>query len=405
MGFNRSFWLATLATGLFFFALQITFPILPLFITDALGASESLIGLSILLPTLVGISFRLPAGSWSDRYGRRPLMFIGLVVFTAYLAVSAIAKTVEVFLFSRVLFGVGLAIFTTVVKAYVGDVVPPERRGEAFGINTSAFSLALIFGPITGEILKNEFGFTVAFGFGAVLGAIAALVILQLPKDPPQEKGENIWRKTQQAMSLTGTRAALLTALTGAGTFAIIFVYFPVFAEERNIAAQAPSVLSNITISIGFIIFALVGVVATPRYGRFSDHHGRSIPIIMGIIIVIPGIVMMALATNIWVIYASVGVISLGASGIRSMMDALVQDACPPELRGVGTALLFGFWDVGIGVQSQVFGMLIEAGGFDWVFALLIGIVLLVGLNAVFLSYRAASERKTTYKQPLTPLA
>jgi hypothetical protein len=88
-------------------------------------------------------------------------------------------------------------------------------------------------------------------------------------------------------------------------------------------------------------------------------------------------------------------------------MDALMQDACPRELRGTGAAVLFATWDIAIGVESQVLGMAIDLSGFDLMYGIVAATLVFGGVMAIRLSYQVSWERMTTYKQefPVFPPA
>lgn len=405
MGFSKGFWLVTISSAFFFFSVQMTFPLIPLFVTSELKAAESLIGTAVLLATVSALVLRLPSGLLTDRYGRRLVMIWGAVLGVLYPVSMALSTSVGVFMLSRLVHGVGLAVYTTAIKAYIADVVPVDRRGEAFGVNTSAFSLALILGPLTGEALKNAFDFRISFIAGAFLAGIALLLLFFLPKeDEIANDGVSMLGGAGEVLRLRGAWAAIMTAFAGGGLFAAFFVYFPLYAERLNYAADAPPAIRNITISLAFSLFAIITLFAMPRAGKYSDRHGRVAALIPGIIFSLPGVVVLAIAGNLWLAYVGIAIYSLGFSAIRAMMDALMQDATPHWLRGTGAAVLFGAWDLSIGIMSQIMGMAIERFSFDAMYGLAIAFTILFGLWAIWLSRRVERERITTYKTEFPPL-
>jgi MFS family permease len=116
------------------------------------------------------------------------------------------------------------------------------------------------------------------------------------------------------------------------------------------------------------------------------------------VIVCLPGIILLARAGNLWIAYVAIAIIGVGFSFLRSMMDALMQDACPRELRGTGAAVLFAAWDIAIGIESQVLGAAIDISGFDMMYGIVVVTLILSGLLAIRLSYQVSRERMTTYK-------
>ncbi len=399
------FWLATLASVFYFFAIQMTFPLVPLFVQDDLGAAESFVGTAVLVVTIAEVMLRLPSGAWSDRAGRRKVMLVGVFLGVLYPVSLALTTSREIFLAGRFLHGLSLAIYLTAMKAYIADVVPPGQRGEAFGINTSGFSLALILGPLSGEALMNAFGFRAAFWVGAVLSLGALVFTLMLPRREERITSDvTLWRGMRQVLSLRGAWASLLTSFAGASIFVLFFVYFPLYAEHIDLAGQAPGFLAEVPISAAFSLFALVTFFVLPRAGRYSDQRGRFAGLLPGVFMMLPGIVLMGLSRNIWLVYLAVMMVSLGFSFHRAMMDALMQDACPARLRGVGTAVMFTGWGLAIGLGSQLSGAVIEAYGFAWLFLLAGAQVLGLSIPALLLTRRVERERRTNFKGIYLPI-
>lgn len=404
--FPFGFWLATLSSIFYFFAIQMTFPIIPLFITDELGAGESFLGTTVLAVTLAEISLRLPAGVWADRQGRLRWIQAGAFLGVLYPFLMALSVNNAIFLLGRAVHGLSLAVYVTILRTYIADIVPAERRGEAFGINTSAFSLALIFGPLTGEYLQQTFGFGLAFWVSTAIALACFALTFFLPSYdhdvvPSQH---SLAQDVREVISTRGTWAALLAALSGTSIFTLFFVFFPLYADELRLAEQAPRFFQTFTISMGFSLFAIMNFITLPMIGRFSDQRGRTLAMIPGIFVLIPALILHISSTNIWLIYLSIVLLALGFGFFRAIMDALIQDATPRTLRGTGTAVLFTGWAIGIGLQSQIFGIVLDYTNFHLTFAILGVLSIVFGLAAIWLSGHVERERVTLYKGEFPPI-
>lgn len=362
------------------------FPIIPLFVTNELNATASLYGTTALVVSFVAVLFRIPSGGISDRFGRRPAMFFGAALGAGYPALLVVTQSIGVFFVAQVIFGLSLAIYTTILKAYIADIAPAERRGEALGINTAAFSLALILGPLSGEFLKNTFSFQAAFATATVTAILSFAILWFLPPDEPNtEPRESMLRGATAVLRFRGAWAALATAVAGATLFVSFFTFFPLYADALDLADDAPTAIRAVAISLGFSLFAMVNFVVMPYAGRFSDRHGRTLALLPGSVSLI-GLWIFASRPNLWGAYVAVLITAFGFSWLRAMMDALMQDASPATLRGTGSAILFTGWDIVIGTLAQFLSLTINGSDFSVLYSIAMVSVIVFGGIAVGLS-------------------
>jgi len=116
----------------FFFAFYLLLPTLPLY-ARTLGIPESQIGLIIGFFALSSMAMKPWAGWAADRFGRRPLLVAGALLFLASALLYGWSRTVGALLLIRVVHGAGMGLFPTSSSAIVADMAPPGRRGEAMG--------------------------------------------------------------------------------------------------------------------------------------------------------------------------------------------------------------------------------------------------------------------------------
>ena len=124
-------------------------------------------------------------GALGDRYGRRRLFLIGLALFLAATTVAALSWRIEVLLFARTVQAVSGAAAIPNGTALVRSLVPPERRGRAFGNVGAAIAVAAGLGPPIGGVLTAALGWRWIFAANILLLAPALVLGWRLPADSP----------------------------------------------------------------------------------------------------------------------------------------------------------------------------------------------------------------------------
>jgi EmrB/QacA subfamily drug resistance transporter len=118
-----------------------------------------------------------------DRYGRRRMFVVGLLIFTAASAGCALATSVGWLIAARAIQGVGAAILMPMALAQVTAAYPPEQRSWALGIYSSVTALSSVLGPVVGGAITFGLAWQWIFWLNVPVGLVAALFALrQLPE-------------------------------------------------------------------------------------------------------------------------------------------------------------------------------------------------------------------------------
>ena len=136
-------------------------PELPAYLTSLGGAEYK--GLIISLFTVTAMLSRPFSGKLADKIGRIPLMMFGAAVCLICSLVYPVASTVFGFLLLRLVHGFSTGFTPTGAAAYLSDIVPISKRGEAMGIVGTAGTLGMASGPAIGGALANNVGLDAMF--------------------------------------------------------------------------------------------------------------------------------------------------------------------------------------------------------------------------------------------------
>ncbi|HEY1866819.1 MAG TPA: MFS transporter [Candidatus Cybelea sp.] len=160
-------------------------PIVPLFVRSLIGNAPWLgiaTGLAFAVTGLADLIASPFLGKRSDRVGYRRVLLIALAGVAAFTIPQAFAQSIAVFIALR--FGVGLFLggVLPTANALIGRVFPLERRGQLFGITSSATFLGMFAGPLLGGTIAARFGFEAVFlTIGAVTLANLLWVAFSVP--------------------------------------------------------------------------------------------------------------------------------------------------------------------------------------------------------------------------------
>ncbi|MER6350459.1 MFS transporter [Streptomyces sp. NPDC001634] len=127
--------------------------------------------------TLVLAGLLISSGALADRWGRRRVFQLGLVLFGAASLLCAIAPSVGALVAARAVQGIGASMLSPVALSIVVNVMPdPRERAQAIGVWASVFGLSMAAGPVTGGALIAGFGWRSVFWINAPV-VVAALVL------------------------------------------------------------------------------------------------------------------------------------------------------------------------------------------------------------------------------------
>ncbi|MGW5437513.1 MFS transporter [Nocardia asteroides] len=177
--------------------------------------------------TLALASFLITSGALTDRFGRRRVFRLGLVVFGAASAACAVAPTVEVLIAARVVQGIGGSMLSPVALAIVVAAITDARqRARAIGVWAAVFGLSMAVGPTLGGALVDGLGWRSVF-WVAVPVVIVALGLTWVVV--PESRGR------QRRIDLAGQ--ALLVVVVG-GVIAVLI-------EGQRIGWTAPAAIAG----------------------------------------------------------------------------------------------------------------------------------------------------------------
>jgi len=334
------------------------------FVIYDLGATAIILGMIGFVQTLALAAVQFPGGYLADRYGRKWL--ISTLTF-------GVALSFLFFVFGPswqwILIGVVIGSFCLIYQpalmAMIADSTPPERRGMAFSLTTLIGNVATTPAPIVAGIIvtlyTRAFGMRICYAIVVLLYFGAALLRTRLKetiktdeKIRPRDLLANYPRAIKESIAVWKTVPRSMFFLFIANlivTFSISLaqLFFSVYAVEGEDSVLHLSQLDWALVSTALFITMILAAVPI---GKSIDKIGRKTPLLLSLVILVPGILLFAYG-NLATVYVAMPLIGLTQLLFFSSFQSLQTDLVPREKR----AKVIGFSQF-VNYVFMAFGML-----------------------------------------------
>jgi MFS transporter, DHA1 family, multidrug resistance protein len=176
----------------------IIIPIIPAYLKE-IGQGGTAAGLIIAIFAFAQFLVSPIGGKWTDKYGRRPLINIGLLTLAISMFIFYFADSIILLYISRAIGGIGCAFLIPAIYAYVADITTMDQRAKGNSFISAAMSLGIVIGPGIGGFLA-DFGLKVPLLVSAIVGLLAFVVSFFTLKESQLEKPELIDEQNQSMM-------------------------------------------------------------------------------------------------------------------------------------------------------------------------------------------------------------
>lgn len=259
------------AVGVVMTGLGIIWPLVPVYAVQ-LGAGGLQIGIIIASFNLARTLSNPLAGRLSDRWGRKPFIATGLLLYALVSVFYVMATRVEALILVRFLHGFTSVLVGPVAMALAADIAPPNRLGRYMGTLNMAVMLGLGAGPVLGGIIRDLFGMPAAF---YTMGGLALVtffgVTAFLPGSDRSAKSVNPKPAVpfKNLLSHRGVQGIFLLRFFVAAGQGSVYAFLPLLALELQLSS------SQVGIILGSNIFliALLQRVCGDLADRLNPTH------------------------------------------------------------------------------------------------------------------------------------
>jgi MFS family permease len=337
-------WRASLGlAGIFGLRLLGMFIILPVFALYAEhlpgGHSHTLVGIALGAYGLTQALLQIPFGWLSDRWGRKPAIYLGLVVFALGSFLAACAQDIYVVILGRIVQGAGA--ISAVVIALTADLTRDEQRTKAMaiiGVSIGAtFGLSMVAGPILGRIA----GVPGIFALTGVLALSALAVVRWVVPDPAAHVhagSDGNGRAGRQAGFASVLAHPELVRLNY-GIFALhavlmaLFVVVPFSLRDAGLPPDRHW-LVYLPVMAGSVLLMVPPLILSERRGQQKLAFLASIGVLLAAqaLLALPEPSRVDIAIALLVFFA-------GFNLLEASLPSLISRAAPPQARGTATGV------------------------------------------------------------------
>lgn len=344
--YTSKFWLLSISSFLFFASFNLIIPELPDYLTSLGGGDHK--GLIIPLFTLMAGLSRPFSGRLTDTIGRIPIIIYGVVVCIAIGFIYPLVTTVAGFFVLRLIHGMSTGFKPTATSAYIGDIAPLSRRGEAMGILGMFGSLGMAAGPAIGSWVALKFGYTWMFYCSSGFAMLSILVVLNMPETLVKKERFRWSLLKLKRKDIFEPRAlpSAITMMLTAFSFGTILTLIPDMSKH----------LGLINKGVFFSIFTISSLGIRAFAGKISDVYGRVPMLMIGCFLYGISMIMIGLSAELWVFYLGAFIFGIGAGLTSPTIFAWTIDLADDKHRGRAMSTMFIALEIGIGIGGLVAG-------------------------------------------------
>jgi len=337
---------------------------------------------------LLTLAFRplgaLIFGRLADRFGRRRILMLDVVLYSALELACAFAPSLLVLLILRALFGIAMGGEWGIGASLAMESIPPKSRGLVSGLLQSGYPCGYLIGAVLYGLLFNTIGWRGMF----VLGALPALLVFYIRRSVPESP-------VFEQRKVSGAQRNVWVAMRGHwGLFVYLIVLmaafnmfshgsqdvYPTFLKvQKHFDTHMVSVLT-IVLNLGALTGGLV-------FGAWSETIGRRRAMVIAALLVLPVIPLWTYGGSIVLLGLGAFLIQVAVQGAWGVVPTYLNELSPDDVRGTLPGFAYQLGNLIAAGTATILAWLAHVRGDDYAYAQSIwiaGVAVLLALLAWF---------------------
>ena len=337
----------------------IILPVLTLAGNDYSGSSVFLLGVALGIFGLTQALLQIPFGLLSDRFGRKPLIAIGLALFAIGSVTAAVAESVEGLILGRALQGTGAV--AGVLMAMVADLTSEQSRTKAMAAIGASIGVAFALSMVLGPLIVSVGGVRSIFWTCLALSIIGSLILLFAVPTVPVQRSKRLL--VVDDLSIVLTHIPLLRLNVGIyclhTVLMALLVALPLLLESIGFAQRQHAWIYLAVMAAAFALTVPLIIV--------GERRQRLKTIFLSVLLMaVAALVSLAFATavaKVLLIFAAMLVFFTGFCYLEATLPSLMTKTVPSNQRGAGSGLFSTCQFLGIATGGIMGGWLFDHHG------------------------------------------
>ena len=357
------------------------FPVMSVYAGDYESATPFLIGIAIGIYGLTQAIFQIPFGYLSDRFGRKPILLIGLLVFLLGSILAANTSNIIIVVIGRAFQGGGA--ISAVLMAFLADSVSEDNRAKAnafvgFQIGV-AFMLSLLIGPI----ISSRVGLSGLFWVIALLSLIAMLIVLSLK----HTKSITYYKLSLKAFKENFTKELLALDFSIFSLHLILaagFVVMPLLIMENQIV----SMMDNWQLYLPAVLLSFLGMIPLIIISE-KFKKTKYILLISILLLIASQIIFFSLNLNFKVFLVTLTIFFVAFNTVEALLPSLLSRTASASKRGLAMGIFSTSQFLGTFIGGAIGGFIYDIYNLNSVFLFTIFVAIIWWLLILFMPLKS----------------
>ncbi|MGB3277414.1 MAG: MFS transporter [Castellaniella sp.] len=329
--------------------------------TLAGGDDPARVGLALGAYGLTQAIMQIPLGMASDRYGRRPVIVFGMLLFVVGGVICALTDDVDWVTVGRVVQGLGAV--SAAITAWIADATRPEVRTRAMAMVGGSIGISFALSLVLSPLLVGEFGLSGLFWAISLLGFVCLLIAMFFVPDVPRSEADIV---QATAHDVLGHRDLLRLNF---GVFCLHFILMSLFMV-------APGLLSRLggydsaslwQVYLPVILASFVLMVPAVFYTETRKAHKPALEwAVLGLAVVLGALPW--LTNSFWLVVVAFVLFFVAFNILEALQPSLVSRVAPPAYKGLALGFYNTAQSLGVFAGGVLGGILARSGGTSMVF-------------------------------------
>lgn len=352
-------------------------------INKILGGNVTLTMLLFGLQPFTDIVFTLIAGGITDRYGRKRMMVIGLVLQGIAMGGFAFFESAFLFALLYMINGVGRSLYIPAQRAQITDLTKEEKRAEVFALLGTITAIGAVIGPLLGAFLYEAYPNFLFLLQASTLFLYAMLVWAQLPETAPTtEDGKVIIEQTTWKEFLSNHYTIFLLMLC---TLPISFFYAQ---TETNYRIFVEDLFSNYLFVLAFLSTCKAGmqIVLQIVLVKWSETFSMPKIIIISYSCFTFSAIGYGFSKHLWLLFFTLLILTIGESIALNHLLRFVGRIAPSHMRGRYFSIYGLHWDISRTCGPAIGAIVLQKYNGTTLFLICAGFLIIGGIGQTFLT-------------------